>query len=185
MRKLLSKIEPYKDLLIFVVALLGANLVWKLLIRGDESGDIVTLLGYDISNVFNQSVAHIAMLVAWLIEPIRPTFYFQEPASLCFENGISVHVVWSCSAIKQSFIWLVIMSVTRGAWRHKAWFIPLGLICIYLFNIFRIFLITISMENHPDYFEVLHTYILKYLFYGMIFLLWLGWNKRWERFGKV
>jgi hypothetical protein len=33
-----------------------------------------------------------------------------------------------------------------------------------------------AIEHHPDWFELLHDYIFKYIFYGMLFLLWLWWS---------
>ena len=60
----------------------------------------------------------------------------------------------------------------------KLWFIPLGLVCAYLFNILRITLIAIAIEHHPDWFELLHEYVFKYMFYFMLFCLWLLWTHR-------
>ena len=58
-------------------------------------------------------------------------------------------------------------------WLHKLWFIPFGWLCCYLFNILRIFIIALFIEHHPEWFHVLHDYIFKYLFYGMLFGLWV------------
>ena len=99
-------------------------------------------------------------------------FYFH------FTTGTGTRIVWGCTGLKQSFIWIVIMLIARGQRKHKLWFIPLGLVCAYLFNILRITLIAIAIEQHPDWFHLLHDYIFKYLFYGMLFCLWVWWTNR-------
>lgn len=58
-------------------------------------------------------------------------------------------------------------------WLHKLWYIPVGWVCCYAFNILRIFLICLLIENHPTWFHPLHDYFFKYLFYGMLFLMWV------------
>lgn len=56
---------------------------------------------------------------------------------------------------------------------RKLCYIPFGWICCHAFNILRIFLITLMIENHPTWFHPLHDYVFKYAFYGMLFLLWV------------
>ena len=49
----------------------------------------------------------------------------------------------------------------------------MGWLLCHAFNILRIWLITLAIEHHPDWFPVLHDYVFKYLFYGMMFALWV------------
>ena len=173
-----SAISPYVDILLFVVAMFAANFFWKLTVIGDEFGDQVTWLGMDVSRPFDFMAQHIAHLVFWFIQLYNDGVSFFEPSTIHFATGTGTTIVWGCTGIKQSFIWIVIMLVARGSWKHKLWFIPLGLVCAYLFNIFRITLIAIALEHHPEWFHMLHDYVFKYLFYGMLFLLWLWWSNR-------
>ena len=53
----------------------------------------------------------------------------------------------------------------------------MGLIFVYLFNLFRIVFITAVIDKHPEQFDFWHEYVMKYAFYGMIFLLWVVWNE--------
>ena len=68
--------------------------------------------------------------------------------------------------------------MARGPWLRKLWFIPLGWLMVYLFNIMRIAIIALLIHHHPSWFDFLHTYLFKYLFYGMIFALWVVWTER-------
>ena len=131
----------------------------------------------DISAPFDWLAQHIAHIVFWLVQLTNDAVHFFEPNLIRFETGSGTCIVWSCTGLKQSFIWIVIMLMARGDWRHKLWFIPFGLVCAYLFNILRITLIAMAIEHHPEWFDMLHDYVLKYMFYGMLFLLWLWWGK--------
>ena len=177
-KKYIEPLKPYTDIILFVAALLVANYFWKFTVLGDESGDQVTWFGMDITAPFDFMAAHIAHVVFWFIQLTNDTATFFEPSTIHFATGTGTRIVWSCTGLKQAFIWIIIMLAARGNWKHKLWFIPLGLVCAYLFNILRITLIAIAIEHHPEWFHMLHDYIFKYIFYGMLFLLWLWWTHR-------
>ena len=177
-KKHIDNLRPYYDIILFVVALLAANYFWKFTVLGDEGGDQVTWFGMDISRPFDFMAQHIAHVVYWFIHLTNDSVVFFEPSTIHFATGTGTKIVWGCTGLKQSFIWIVIMLVARGQWKHKLWFIPLGLVCAYLFNILRITLIAMAIEHHPDWFELLHDYVFKYMFYGMLFCLWLWWSNR-------
>ena len=177
MRKQLSDIysalKPYQDVIIFMITLLVANYAWKWTMLGDENGDCVTWLGMDVTAPFEFMACHIASVVFWLINLFRDTAYMVGEHTIRFESGSGTTIIWGCTALKQSFIWLCLILTVRGGWKHKIWFIPLGWLCCYLFNILRIFLIALFIEHHPEWFHMLHDYIFKYLFYAMLFGLWV------------
>lgn len=173
-----EKIEPYIDVLLFVVCLLAAHFFWKFTVDADETGGPVFWFGINISAPFNLLSRHIAHTIYDFIHLFRDTIHFYEPYTLRYDSGSAMRIVWSCTGLKQSFIWLVIMLVARGSWKKKLWFIPLGWLCIYVFNLFRILIISMVMEFHPEYFHILHAYVFKYLFYGMLFMLWVWWVEK-------
>lgn len=168
-------LNPYYDILLFIVAMLAANFFWKLTIEADEMGLQVLWLGRDITAAFDIVARHIAHVVYALISLTSDTVSLLEPNIIRFATGSSIIIVWSCTAIKQAFIWMIIMLTARGSWLKKLWFIPLGLVCTYLFNFLRITLIAMASEHHPEWFDFLHGFLFKYLFYGMYFGLWLWW----------
>ena len=177
----LEALRPYADIILFVVALLAANFFWKFTVLGDEGGEQVIWFGVDITRPFDILAAHIAKAVYWLVHLTRDTIYLLSDNILWFTSGTSIKIVWSCTALKQSFIWLIIMLAARGKWLRKLWFIPLGWGCIYAFNILRIAWIAMIVEHHPQLFELLHTHIFKYLFYLMLFGMWIWWTKIGQR----
>ena len=172
-RLLKQRFEPYTDVLIFMVTLLVANYVWKWTVTGDEGGEWVTFLGLDVTAPFEFLSRHIAAAVYWLVSLCRDTAYMVGEHTIRFESGAGTTIVWSCSGLKQAFIWFCLILTVRGGWVHKIWYIPLGWICCHAFNILRIFIIALFIEHHPDWFPFLHDFLFKYLFYGMMFGLWV------------
>jgi exosortase family protein XrtF len=97
-----------------------------------------------------------------------------------FDTGENIRIVWGCSGIKQMFIFAVIMLSSYGSWKHKAWFIPAGLFACLAINIVRIAVLSLISYAYPNQLDLFHSYIFKYAYYGVIFLIWLVWN---EKFG--
>jgi exosortase/archaeosortase family protein len=116
---------------------------------------------------------HIASAVYWLLSLVRDTVHLIGAHTIRFDSGSGTTIIWGCSGLKQSFIWLMLMLTVRGGWKQKTWYIPLGWVFCYAFNILRVFLIALLIEFHPEWFHPLHDYVFKYLFYGGMFVLWV------------
>ena len=173
LKQLSESLRPYRDVIVFMITLLVANYFWKFTMVGDEDGEVVKWFGLNVTAPFDILSRHIAAAVYWLVDLFRDTVYMTDDYSIRFDSGSGTRIIWGCSGLKQSFIWLCLILTVRGGWKQKLWFIPIGWICCYAFNILRIFLITLLIEQHPDWFHMLHDYIFKYLFYGMLFGLWV------------
>lgn len=179
-----SQLRPYRDVIVFVVTLLVANYAWKWTMTGDEVGTQVTWFGLDVTAPFEFMACHIASVVYGLLSLFRDTVYMADEHTIRFASGVGTTIIWGCSGLKQSFIWLCLILTVRPIFKSsnsqilkfsiaKLLYILLGWLCCYAFNILRIFLIALLIEHHPDWFEVLHNYIFKYLFYAMLFGLWV------------
>lgn len=165
------------DLIAFSLVLIAANLLWKLLIHEDEAG-ILYLCSCPVSAPFNALANHTANAVYAILQPFKATLTLTD-GYLAYPNGHSTHIGWSCTSVKQITLFACTILTATPLWNqkslHKLWYIPLCALLLYGFNILRILLITLAIENHPDWFPLLHTYILKYAFYGIVFLLWMLW----------
>ena len=179
-----SQLRPYRDVIVFVVTLLVANYFWKWTMNGDEFGEQVTWFGLDVTAPFEFMACHVASAVYWLLSLFRDTVYMPDEHTIRFASGVGTTIIWGCSGLKQSFIWLCLILTVRPIFKYSnsqilkfsiatLLYILLGWLCCYVFNILRIFLIALLIEHHPDWFEVLHNYIFKYLFYAMLFGLWV------------
>ena len=178
--KIVNRLRPYEGIIRFVVAMLAANYFWKYTVLGDENGrGAVTWFGLDLTWYFDVLADHIAGVIYTVLQWLGENVTLTNGNRLRFvDTGVGTIIVWGCTGLKQSFIWLVIMLAARGSWARKLAYLPVGWIFAYAFNIFRIFMVAILTKNHPEWFELLHTYLFKYLFYGFFFLLWLIYDER-------
>ena len=168
--------KPYLDIILFAITLLVANWVWKLMVSGDEFGHgDVTWFGLVVTPFFDAIAAHTARCAYWVVDVFRDTVHLSD-IRIWFDSGNGTSIVWGCTPVKQSFIWLCLIATAIGPWMHKLWFIPAGWVLIYIINILRIVFISLIIEFHPELFDLMHTYIFKYAFYGIMFLMWLVWT---------
>ena len=179
MQKIKQILSPYFGIILFVIALFVANILWKLTIWGDEISPAVLLFNkFDISAPFAAMSEHIAKVVCAVVRFLGNEITLKESVFLKYPNGHGVKIIWGCTGIKQSFIFLIIMLLARGSWKNKLWFIPLGIFLCYLINIFRITAIALIVKEHIELFHFYHNFVFKYLYYGLIFLIWLFWEEK-------
>lgn len=175
--KIPEKFKPYQGVFLFVLILLLSNYFWKFTVKGDESDEIVTFLGNDISNPFNVMATHVADISALLLDLSGYEVTVDEHNIIRHDNDLGIRIVWACTGFKQAFIFMMIMMLYPGPWLKKIWFIPAGLLVVYLYNIFRIVFILAVIKYNPIRFDLLHELIFKYIFYGIIFLMWVLWEE--------
>lgn len=89
-----------------------------------------------------------------------------------------INVAPECTSLKQWMHWLFLMLIFPGPWKHKAWYIPLGLVIIEFINVIRVVGITLFMIPFPDKFDFFHDYFFKTLFYFFIFIMWVIWVEK-------
>ncbi len=168
-----------KDIIRFVVVVVVSHLFWKFTVAHPENLTLydITWFGLDISAPFVVLTQHVATATHWLLSMFYDGVVL-EGTRVIFPNGQLMHIVWACSGLKQMFIFTLIIICARGSWRNKLWFVPLGLLACHIYNIVRIAFLGWIVESHFELFDFFHEYITKYIFYGIIFLLWMWWNER-------
>jgi len=172
-----QKLKPYKEVFYFLVILLISNFFWKFAVKGDDSDTLISFLGLNVTAPFNFVAQHFTNAVSSVLH-FFGSDVIQRNNILSHNNEYNVHIVWSCTGIKQAYIFSCIIAFTRGFWMKKIWYIPAGLLVVYLFNLLRLTVIVASVKNHFEWFDFLHSYLFKYLFYGAIFVMWILWNEK-------
>ena len=180
-KDLLKKYSYLKGVAYFIIILLVSHYLWKFsFIEGKDLRGLPQIFlwrNFDLSYIFNNAVGFLSSQVYWLIHDVfnmdvvmlKNSVYLKEISSL-------VKIVWSCSGLKQIFVFLCIIAFYPGSEKHKLWFIPLGLFCVYLINVSRLLLLTYIVRDNPEAFDFWHGGVTKYAFYGIIFLIWVLWN---------
>ena len=176
--KLPEKLEPYRGVIGFAVVLLLSNWFWKYNVFGDEEGSSVSFWGMDVSAPFVFMAKHSATLAVHILQYLGWKVTLDSLNVFHLATGFTVQVVWACTGLKQAYIAFCILAFSRGPWQKKLWYVPLALLVIYLFNIFRITFIIGACDQHPDWFHFLHIRLFKYLFYAIIFGMWVFWEEK-------
>jgi len=112
---------------------------------------------------------------AWVVEHVVGYDIVRQDFAMVFEGGGRLIVDESCSAVKWFAHFLVLMLLFPGPWKHKAWFIPLGIVITHGVNIFRIVGLAIVFMNRYPSFDFFHDYVFRPFFYLVLFLLWVAW----------
>ncbi|OIP81049.1 MAG: hypothetical protein AUK44_10865 [Porphyromonadaceae bacterium CG2_30_38_12] len=161
-----------------MVVLICAHFLWKFTVIGDETDTQVQFFGFDISAPFSFMASHVASASYFILHALGSDVQLLTHNWLRYPNHVNVQIVWSCSGLKQAYIFTCIIAFSHGKFVKKMWFIPLGLVVVYFVNIIRIAAITALIEHHPEQFELLHEHIFKYAFYAFVFALWVWWEEK-------
>jgi exosortase/archaeosortase family protein len=62
-----------------------------------------------------------------------------------------------------------------GPWRPKLWFVPLGVIALYLLNIVRVGALALNHHYAHQSVDFNHHYTFSFVVYGCICALWMQW----------
>lgn len=93
-------------------------------------------------------------------------------------DGGGVAVDGSCSGLKQMLQFALLILLLPGPWKHKAWFIPAGILLLHAVNVLRVFGLCLVMLWDPTDFDFFHDSLFRPLFYVVIFGLWLFWTEK-------
>ena len=96
--------------------------------------------------------------------------------NLTLEN--SVWVGDECNGFKLFSIFSIFIIAFPGNLISKLWYIPLGLVIIHAANIVRIMSLLLISDYNPAYLDFNHLYTFTIFVYGIIFLLWVMWIRK-------
>ncbi len=153
---------------LFMMILFGFHFLYSSLI--DDTLMIPGLEGMYLllrQGLFTQS--------AWVVEHILRYDIVRQGDAMIFASGGTIIVNESCSAVKWFAHFLVLMLLFPGPWKHKAWFIPAGLVVTHLVNIIRVSGLAVVYVIKPLAFDFAHDYVFRPFFYLVLFLMWVVW----------
>lgn len=83
-----------------------------------------------------------------------------------------IGVADSCNGLILFVVFSAFIICIPGKIKPKLWFIPIGVIAIYLINVVRIVCLTLIQIHYPAWLNFNHHYVFTLLVYGFIFFLW-------------
>lgn len=87
-------------------------------------------------------------------------------------------IAHECNALVLFVLFAGFVISFPGYWKQKLWFIPAGMVAIWLVNICRVIALILIQIYHPSYLYFNHKYTFTILVYGFIFGLWMLWVKK-------
>lgn len=95
-----------------------------------------------------------------------------------------VKIVEGCTSISIMILFIAFIVAFTGKLKSTIIFGISGLFLIYLANIFRIVLLSLVIYHHPEWQSFMHDIVFPGIIYGMVFLLWVVWVKKFATLGK-
>lgn len=87
-----------------------------------------------------------------------------------------------CLGVSVCVIYSGFIAAYKGPVKHKLWYIPFGIVCIYAINVVRLVALGITeVCCYEQFFELAHTRVYLLMSYGMFFLLIFGWMNHWAQ----
>ena len=179
-----KELEIYHGVIYFMILLTVCHFFWKFSVK-EVSPYEINFFQWDVSQPFFKMTTHIRNVTSHVLYDWLNFDLHVHKNSIHYSNGNVVHIVWSCSGIKQMYIFFCLIFFYKNNWLHKLWYIPLGLFLVYVLNLLRIITLTWLAKDHMPYVDIFHNYILKYLFYAIIFFLWLFWEEKFNKRTKI
>lgn len=86
--------------------------------------------------------------------------------------------VWiggACNGITLMFLFAIFVIAYPGNVKAKLWYLPTGILIVYLINIIRIISLALIAFYSPQYLDFNHTYTFTFIAYSVVFGLWMLW----------
>jgi exosortase/archaeosortase family protein len=129
------------------------------------------------ANQFLISMAYQQTL--WIYNHVMVIEHLIEPSNIIrFKNLEAIQINNGCSGTKQMLQVIVLFVLYPGPWIRKVWYIPTVLGAIYLVNLFRISVLGFWRGQGWPYWDFLHDWPMRVMFYLVIFLFWYAWNEK-------
>ena len=121
----------------------------------------------------------------WINEHVLGLDVIRRGALIILPGYGYVEIIEDCSGTKQFYQILVLFLLFPGPWRHKIWYIPMSIILMHFTNVFRIVFLTLSLKWFPDKWDFIHLWIMRPMFYVVLFALWIIWVEFFENPKKI
>lgn len=161
-----------KRILRFLALFIGLYAAWSMLYNWviHPWGKLDTL-------VINDS----SLWALWALDTLGYSTFQGEHETIRTIGISGTHGLWigdPCNGLTLFALFSLFILAYPGKWKHKLWYIPLGITLIHTMNILRIVALCIITLRSPQWLEFNHTYLFQTLMYAFIFLLWFVWIKK-------
>ena len=86
-----------------------------------------------------------------------------------------IELVNGCNGLEAIGLFLGFVLAFPGQLTKRLIFLTIGILVIYIINIFRIVVLAVTQVYYPDLFDITHDYSTTTIFYVAIMALWMIW----------
>ena len=83
-----------------------------------------------------------------------------------------------CDGLSVMVVFALFILAFQGPWKHKTWFIALGVAVIHAINVLRVVALCIVVTIDYELLNFQHDYSFQVVVYGVVLFLWYIWVKR-------
>ena len=166
-------LTKYKSVWIFLLRFFGAYLIGvvaynKYLSSFKPRLDALTI----------EVTEQVAAMFSWTLPEISCFYSEANPmAEIRYFDSVLLVIIEGCNAVSVMILFVAFLIAFRGKLKSYLWFVPLGILVLYLANLIRIYLIGMIRLYYPDYTQLAHDFVFPGVIYGTTFLLWVIWVK--------
>jgi len=104
---------------------------------------------------------------------------FPEENTYLFKDGIPVVLIeHGCNGLILMILFAAFVIAFPGPAKEKLWYVPAGVVSIYLINSLRVIGLAVNHIVSKESFDFNHKYTFTILVYGAIFMFWMIWVNR-------
>jgi exosortase/archaeosortase family protein len=100
---------------------------------------------------------------------------FVQGRDLALPGVPGVRIANGCNGLSTLGLFVGFVLAYPGRARRRLWFIPLGVLAVYLTNVLRVMAMLLTQKYWPAAFDPLHGFGLTTIFYVVVFALWVLW----------
>jgi exosortase family protein XrtF len=171
----------YKPFLIFIGTFFLAYSVLAILYQG-----FLSSFGENKLDSITKLVAkNTGQLLKWIdattvIEEVGP----QKDLTVFYHQVPIVRIVEGCNAISIIILFVSFVLAFSGKLKPTLLFIFGGSLLIYVLNVWRIAMLCVLLFHFPEQKQLLHGVIFPLIIYGIVFILWLIWVRKFSRYAS-
>lgn len=182
LNELMCKVKPYWGVFYFAAMLLITHYAWKYSfsesLQMGGAPQIWLWQTFDCSAFFDKCVDYVCAAINWVFSDVFGVdgyqiyghrFYILEPVRYV------IGIVWSCTGLKQLFIFTMMLLLYPRGHKQKIWAIPAFGVLVLLLNLIRLMVLFYHVKQVPADFDLWHEGS-KYVFYAVLFGLWIFWE---------
>ena len=163
--------REFKPALLFLARFVGVyvlgNILYGLYIASfqNEADTVTELVSHHSCYVLNQFGEN--------VQPVRntqgPTVFIQT------QEKITLNIFEGCNGVNVIIVFVAFMVAFGGPLKKMAWYVPLGILTIHIFNLARISLLFYVAQYDQELFYYVHKYFFTAALYLVVFALWAIW----------